>query len=686
MKSFGDMFMAANGRFAQIICTLLLATSSRGAIPQKPADLFQETNIWTVHLKFTPEQWEAMEPQGGGGFFGGGQRGPGGPNVFGPAMFVAPAFVRQGDADADGKLSKQEFQGLAEKWFGAWDKDKKGALNLEQLGGGLNSVLMPPNSPPVGGRAGRPPGMNLQGPEGKRNGLASAMGIEFKYVHADLEFEGQRVQDVAVRYKGNGTFMESRGSLKRSLKVSLSEYNKTAKVAGISKLNLHNNVTDASWMNEVMSFRLHRDAGVPSPRSAYARVFVTVPGKHDRKYFGLYSLVEDVDKSLLDENFHTKKGAVFKPVTPALFADLGDDWAKYKQTYDPKTELSPKESGRVMEFCRLVANADDAEFAARLGDYIDLDEFARFMAVMVFLSDLDGILDPGQNFYLYLHPKTQKFEFIPWDQDHSFGQFGMRGTQEQREHLSIHHPWQGENRFLDRVFKASAFKTRYLAKLDEFSKTIFKPERFAREVDEIAAAIRPAVAEESAEKLARFDRVVAGESIAPSFPGFGGPGRQGGPPFGGPGGFFQSNKPIKPFVKIRAQSVAEQVAGKSEGQTLPEFGFGRGFGGGGPPGGPPGGGPGGGRGRGGPGAFGPGMFLANAFLSALDGNKDNSVSRDEFVRGFAQWFEKWNSDKTGQLTEDQLRAGINEDLSPFRGGPPGGFRFGPPPGAPVREQ
>ena len=63
--------------------------------------------------------------------------------------------------------------------------------------------------------------LGLQGPEGKRNGLASAMGIEFVYVHADLEFEGQLLKDVAVRYKGNGTFMESRNSLKRSLKRSL---------------------------------------------------------------------------------------------------------------------------------------------------------------------------------------------------------------------------------------------------------------------------------------------------------------------------------------------------------------------------------------------------------------------------------------------------------------------------------
>ena len=112
-----------------------------------------------------------------------------------------------------------------------------------------------------------------------------------------------------------------------------------------------------------------------------------------------------------------------------------------------------------------VAETDDAQFATRIWDYLDLPGFARFMAVMVWLSDLDGILGPGQNLFLYLHPKNQLVTFIPWDQDHSFGQFPMRGTQEQRENLSIHKPWEGENRFLERVFKVEAFKKAYLANL-----------------------------------------------------------------------------------------------------------------------------------------------------------------------------------------------------------------------------
>jgi hypothetical protein len=92
---------------------------------------------------------------------------------------------------------------------------------------------------------------------------SSAFGIEFAYVHADLEFEGRLLRDVAVRYKGNGTFLESRDSLKRSLKIDLNKYVKNQGLGDVRMLTLQNNVTDASLMNEVLAYRLYRDAGVP---------------------------------------------------------------------------------------------------------------------------------------------------------------------------------------------------------------------------------------------------------------------------------------------------------------------------------------------------------------------------------------------------------------------------------------
>src|SRR6266540_3933431 len=68
-----------------------------------------------------------------------------------------------------------------------------------------------------------------------------------------------------------------------------------------------------------------------------------------------------------------------------------------------------------ISLAKFVTSASDAEFASGLGDYLDIDEFARFMAVNVWLCNMDSILAMGQNFYVYLHPETKKFMFLPWD-------------------------------------------------------------------------------------------------------------------------------------------------------------------------------------------------------------------------------------------------------------------------------
>jgi hypothetical protein len=81
----------------------------------------------------------------------------------------------------------------------------------------------------------------------------------------------------------------------------------------------------------------------------------------------------------------------------------------------------------------------------------------------------------------------------------------------------------------------------------------------------------------------------------------------------------------------------------------------------------------GGPGRpGGPGGFGPGNLLASSFQAQFDVNKNGEVSRDEFSQGFRSWFNSWDKANRGALTEEDLRAGLNETFrAPGPGGPGG---------------
>ena len=93
------------------------------------------------------------------------------------------------------------------------------------------------------------------GPPGGRNGVAGRRGIEFDYVRGTLEIDDWTFRDVAVRYKGNGSYLRATGagSDKISLKVDLNKHVKGQKLAGLTTINFQNNITDAGWMNEVLA-------------------------------------------------------------------------------------------------------------------------------------------------------------------------------------------------------------------------------------------------------------------------------------------------------------------------------------------------------------------------------------------------------------------------------------------------
>ena len=351
-------------------------------------------------------------------------------------------------------------------------------------------------------------GGGFTGPDGGRNGVAARQGVEFDYVQASLQINEWTFPEVAARFKGNGSYLRATrgGDGKISIKVDLNKYVKGQKLAGLTTLNFQNNITDAGWMNEVLAYRLYRDAGALAPRTAYAEVYLTV-GNQAQAYLGLYSISENVDENFAQDRFGTRKGALFKPSTRELFSDWGNDWAAYNQAYDPKTDLTDAQKQRVIALSRLVTQASDAEFAAKIGDFVDLDDFARYFAVLVWIANHDSLLQNGQNFYTYLHPDTNRMHFIAWDQDFSFGNSSGRSNYG----LSILSPT-GNSRFLTRMYNVEAFRAKYLALMATYSDRLFLAERLTQQINEIAPAIRPSIQLEGEQWLGSFDAIASGRS------------------------------------------------------------------------------------------------------------------------------------------------------------------------------
>src|SRR5918994_1764010 len=116
-----------------------------------------------------------------------------------------------------------------------------------------------------------------------REAHRSVFNMEFPIARGQFTAEGKTYADVAFRYKGNGSYLPSAGKLKRNLKVELDRYAPDQRFRGQKTLNLNAGAADPTKLREALAYAIYRDAGVPAPRTAFAAVTLTVPGKYDQE-------------------------------------------------------------------------------------------------------------------------------------------------------------------------------------------------------------------------------------------------------------------------------------------------------------------------------------------------------------------------------------------------------------------
>lgn len=427
---------------------------------------------------------------------------------------------------------------------------------------------------PRDGRGPRPPGFD-GGPQRPPGGPPMMMGIDFKKGKAMLSFEGRNVGQVSVRFKGNSSFNAARNSLKKSLKLDFNDEDKDRTFFGMSKLNLNNGAMDPSVMREALAYDVFRQAGVAAPRTAFARVFITVPGKFEHEYAGIYTAVEQVDEAFLKQHFGEKAGLLVKPERVNGLPYLGEKWAAYERQFEEKSNPKPKATKRFIAFARLVNNGTDEEFAKRVDSFMDVEAFLRFLAVQAVLANLDSPLLTGHNYYLYLNPTTQKLNWIPWDMNEAFGGFMGGGSAADMIDLSIRKPFARGNRLAERILALNGTQQNYDAIVRGLIATNFTDRRLGDEMQAVAKVIRGAVKDDSSLVLDQFERHLSenpgaipmgdGRPIRRGPDQAFGPG-QAGPGPGGRGPLGRSPKPfLRQFVTKRIESIEQQLAGKREG-------------------------------------------------------------------------------------------------------------------------
>jgi len=238
---------------------------------------------------------------------------------------------------------------------------------------------------------------------------------ENTYFPAELHWKGLVIENIAIRSRGGG----SRNAEKPGLRVDFNRYEPEQEFLGLKSVVLDNMTQDPPMAREYMSMALFRRMGLAAPRESHTRLYV------NGKYAGLYAIVEPVDKRFLERTLQEDSGYLYEYQWSGVydFGYRGDDVELYSPyPFEPKTNEKNPQAEVIVEFVRTVSQSSDEEFAAKVGEFVDWNQFLTYLAVESFVGETDGFTgEVGvNNLYVYRFKNSKKFYFIPWDKDATF--------------------------------------------------------------------------------------------------------------------------------------------------------------------------------------------------------------------------------------------------------------------------
>ncbi|MBO4837117.1 MAG: CotH kinase family protein [Clostridia bacterium] len=159
------------------------------------------------------------------------------------------------------------------------------------------------------------------------------------------------------------------------------------------------------------------------------------------RYIGLYRLTERLDRKQAD--IDKDNGQIVRSVQAEAggvnlmdFTVLGKKlpgnselWYNMELKYPKPEDMQAQDWDMFYGFLKFVVSSDDQEFAERIGQYIDIDNFAAYY---VYITATGATGNMIKNLYFVMPDKVSDplWRLIPWDMD---GSFGRRNDATRRE-------------------------------------------------------------------------------------------------------------------------------------------------------------------------------------------------------------------------------------------------------------
>ena len=320
-----------------------------------------------------------------------------------------------------------------------------------------------------------------------------------------MTIDGQKFEEVGVRYKGNSSYFGTRKKGLNKLPFNIKLKKKDRIEDKYNTLKLSNVNRDASFIREALSYEIVRTY-MPAPNCNYARVYV------NDKYIGFYNNVESIDDRFLKNHFDFPKNTnewlvkcdpdwtESEPKNcpkgdKASLMYLGEDSTCYKPLYDIDKD------GNWREFITFIKTLNQEP--EKIERILNVDQTLWMLAlnnVLVNLDSYNGLF--SHNFYL-LRGADSRFTPLMWDLNMSFGGFTSDGVQPvplSMEQLQTLQPLQQMDNpkrpLIAQVLKIPMYRKIYIAHLKTILSDWFLNEKYLKRAKELTQLIDNQVKED----------------------------------------------------------------------------------------------------------------------------------------------------------------------------------------------
>ncbi len=306
-----------------------------------------------------------------------------------------------------------------------------------------------------------------------------------KYVKCTLT-EGDAVYEgVGIHLKGGiGSFRKI--DEKPSLTLNMDKFVDGQRFHGLDKFHLANSVQDPTYLSELIGSELFRAAGVPAARITH--VVVTINGKPR----GLYYLKEGYDGQFLRRHFKNRHGNLYDG---GYLTDIDSQL----QLLSGKDDV--KDRADLKALFTAVQEKDLKVRFQKLDKLLDMDRFLSYLALELITFDWDSYPLAKNNYRIYHDPVRDKITFIPSGMDQI-----LRPNAPAM--LLPKPPWGFQGVVARGLMETPEGKERFVARVKELMKDVYRPDALCKRVDELEARLQPVLASLDAAAGKRYPKEV----------------------------------------------------------------------------------------------------------------------------------------------------------------------------------